>query len=174
MMADPGMFSAEDQRLAGVVETDPHAGGIPESESGAAVPSQDPATSAAESAEPGEPAGRGLPLLASVLLADLALALVALIAFVIIGVQRLDDATMDQRRAAYHEDLVVFLAVGAIFALVAYLLHRAGQAKVALVQAVVAVVALGLGGYAMVNGNPARSAVISPIVPEESPSPTAP
>ena len=121
---------------------------------------------------PAEP--RGLSRIAGVLLADLALAVVAVVVLVVIGLQRLNGATLDARRTAYTEDLVVFFVVGAIFAGVAYLLYRAREVRVAAIQAVVAAVVLGLGGFAAVAGQPSESSVISPIVPEESPSPLSP
>jgi hypothetical protein len=146
MMADPGKFSTVEAR--------------PVTE-GEAVDSPDLHYEVEESR---------IPLMARVLMADVALAVVALVVFVIIGLQRLDGPTLDDRRAAYYEDVVVFFAVGAVFALVAFLLYRSRHVKVALVQVAVALLAFGLGGYAAASGSPSAGSVVAPVAPEE-PSP---
>lgn len=160
MMADPGNFSTADQRLA------------TEGEVPAGVDTLPAQPVAPAERYPAVPESR-LPLMARVLMADVALAVVALIAFVIIGLQRLDGPTLDDRRAAYVEDVLVFFAIGAVFALVAFLLYRAGHVRVALVQVAVALLAFGLGGYAAAAGSPSASSVVVPV-PEEAPSSIAP
>jgi hypothetical protein len=116
------------------------------------------------------PAARSLPLWSRVLLGDLALAVVGLVVFVIVGLQRINDATLDQRRHAWVEDIILFFVFGAVYLLVAYLLRRAGQTRVALAQLAVAVIVLGLGGVAAATGSPTDDSVISPIPASELPS----
>ena len=158
------MFSAEDRRLTDGSDIDE----FPRQESGQGRRSARRVDLVRDTVDPAE--SRGLPLIATVLLADLARAVVA----VIILVQRLNGATLDARRTAYTEDLVVFFVVGAIFAGVAFLLYRTRETRVAAIQAVVAAVVLGLGGFAAVAGQPSESSVVSPLVPEESPSSLSP
>lgn len=129
-MANPEMSSAQEQGLGAV----PSQASRPD----ARQPDLDPAGAGAE-----EP-GKRLPLMARVLLADLGVAIVALIALTVIEVQRLGEAGYHLRQRAYAEDLVVLFLVVAVFGVVTFLLMRAGQARVALVQAVVTAVVLGL------------------------------
>jgi hypothetical protein len=178
------MFSAEDRLLAEGRDVD-LLDGVPRQNPGSGTGSgsaPDPAAdlrsgsepvASGHGLEPEDPpsADRKLPLLATVLLADLAVAIVALVVLVIIGVREVGgDATLGERQTVHAEDLVVFFVGGALFVGVAYLLYRARQNRVAVVQAVVAAVVLGLGIFAAVNGNPSASSDISPAVPDDSPS----
>jgi hypothetical protein len=114
--------------------------------------------------------GRRLPLVVAVLLADAAVGLVVLAVLVVIGLQRLDGSTFDDRHTAYVEDVAVFFVVGAVFAVVAFLLRRSGQARAALVQLLVALAVLGLGGFAAATGSPGPTDSLYSVVPDESPS----
>jgi hypothetical protein len=164
------MFSAEDRRLADRQDLDylDSPDEIPRQSFGS-VP-MDPETGPASEDPPS--ADRKLPLVATVLLADVALGLVALVVLVVVGIQKATgSATLSERRTVHYEDLVVFFVVGAILAGVAFLLYRARKTRVLVVQAVVAALVLGLGVFAAVNGNPSDSSVVSPIGPDDSPSP---
>lgn len=128
----------------------------------------DPGAATGAVGDPG--AGRRLPLVVAVLLADAVVGLVALAVLVVIGLQRLDGSTFDDRHTAYVEDVAVFFVVGAVFAVVGFLLRRSGQGRVALVQLLVALSVLGLGGFAAATGSPGPNNTLYTVVPDESPS----
>jgi hypothetical protein len=111
---------------------------------------------------PPQPTASRLPLLARVLLADLGVVIVALIALTVVEVQRLGDASLHLRRQAYAEDLVILFLVAAVFGVVAYLLLRAGRTRVAIVQAVVAALVLGVAVTSAVAGNP-KATQVTPV-----------
>lgn len=101
-----------------------------------------------------EPDTERMPLMARVLLADLAVAVVALVVLFVIEVQRFGDASLHLRRQAWGEDLVVLFGVTAVFGAVAYLLIRARHARVAIVQAVVTALVLAAAVTSAATGNP--------------------
>jgi hypothetical protein len=166
-MANPEMSSAPEHTIGAVP---PQASGT--EDLGAAVP--DGVTAGSDGSafsEPGSPdsrprstpsqtfesselSGRRLPLVARVLLADLGVAIVALIALTVIEVQRLGEPSMSLRRHAYAEDLVVLFVVAAVFGAVTFLLFRTGNRKAALVQAVVTALVLGVAVTSAATGSP--------------------
>lgn len=101
-----------------------------------------------------EPEPERMPLLARVLLADLAVAVVALVVLFVIEVQRFGDATLHLRRQAWTEDLVVLFGVAVVFGVVTYLLFRAGHLRVAIVQTVVTALILAAAVTSAVTGDP--------------------
>jgi hypothetical protein len=101
-----------------------------------------------------EPEQERMPLLARVLLADVAVAVAGLILLFIIEVQRFGDASMPLRRRAWGEDLVVLFGVSVLFAVVTLLLIRARHARVAIVQAVVTALVLTAAITSAATGNP--------------------
>lgn len=111
--------------------------------------------------EPSELSGRRLPLVARVLLADLGVAIVALIALTVIEVQRLGEPSMSLRRHAYAEDLVVLFLVAVVFGAVTFVLFRTGKRKAAVVQAVVTALVLGIAITSAATGSP------KPVPPAE-------
>jgi hypothetical protein len=147
LMANPEMSGAQQQDLGAVPPQ-----GRPESVDA-------PVTSFRERSESSR---AGLPLLARVLLADLGVVIVALIVLTVVEVQRLGDASLHLRRQAYAEDLVVLFLVAAVFGVVAYLLLRAGHARVAIVQAVVTALVFGVAVTSAVAGNP-KATQVTPV-----------
>lgn len=95
-----------------------------------------------------------MPILARVLLADLAVAVVALVVLFVIEVQRFGDATLHLRREAWGEDLVVLFGVSVVFGVVTYLLFRAGHLRVAIVQTVVTALILAAAVTSAATGDP--------------------
>lgn len=95
-----------------------------------------------------------MPLLARVLLADFAVAVVALVALFIIEVQRFDNATVHLRRRAWIEDLTVLFLVSVLFGVVTFLLFRAGRTRIALVQVVVTALVLIAAITSAATGDP--------------------
>ncbi|WP_143765432.1 hypothetical protein [Catenulispora acidiphila] len=116
-----------------------------------AEPRRRPASAPAAAYEP-EP--ERMPLLARVLLADFAVAVVALVVLFIIEVQRFDDATVHLRRQAWIEDLAVLFLVSVLFGVVTFLLFRAGRTRVALVQVVVTALVLIAAITSAATGDP--------------------
>ncbi|NUR25293.1 MAG: hypothetical protein HOV83_05495 [Catenulispora sp.] len=161
-MANPEMSSAQEQSLGAVppqamlADVGNPAGEPPEAYELSAAGTGEGlrSTSRAPSAAHPESAGRTLPLIARVLLADLGLAILALIALTFIEVQRMGEASLHLRRQAYAEDLVVLFVVAAVFGVVTFLLFRAGRLKVAIVQAVVTALVLGVAITSAATGNP--------------------
>jgi hypothetical protein len=156
-MANPEMSSAQEQGLGAVSPQ-----GVGESASGddASGPAgadsfgERPETSELSGAAQGLPRPRPVPLMARVLLADLGVAIVALVTLTLIEVQRMGQASLHLRRQAYAEDLVVLFLVAVVFGVVAALLLRAGRIKVAIVQAVVTALVLGVAVTSAVTGAP--------------------
>jgi len=111
-----------------------------------------------------------MPLLARVLLADLAVVVVGLILLFVIEVQRLGDASLTLRRRAYAEDLVLLFGIAVVFGVVTYLLVKAGRMRVAIVQGVVALLVLGVAVASTVSGAPKPSQV-TPVEGPENPVP---
>ena len=101
-----------------------------------------------------EPEVERMPLLARVLLADFAVAVVALVVLFVIEVQRFGDATVHLRRQAWIEDLAVLFLVSVLFGVVTFLLFRAGRTRVALVQAVVTALVLIAAITSAATGDP--------------------
>ncbi|WP_194920082.1 hypothetical protein [Catenulispora rubra] len=118
----------------------------------AAEPRRRPAPAPAPSSY--EPEAERMPLMARVLLADLAVAVVALVALFVIEVQRFGDATLHLRREAWAEDLVVLFGVSVVFGVVTYLLFRARHLRVAIVQTVVTALILAAAVTSAVTGDP--------------------
>lgn len=122
--------------------------------------------------EPGSPdqprPRRWVPLV----VADVVILAVGFVVMIIIGVQRFGDADLASRRVAWYEDLVVFFGLGAVFAVIAYVLFRSRIFRLAAVQAVLAVALIGTGAVSSATGKP-KPAVVNPDdvpVPSESPS----
>ncbi|MEZ0115862.1 hypothetical protein ABH920_009904 [Catenulispora sp. EB89] len=168
MMANPEISSTQEPGLAAVPAQGGPAGPADAVEaSGTAAVSQGEAPiegdEAGQAPEPRrrpapssyyEPEPERMPLLARVLLADLAVAVVALIVLFVIEVQRFGDATLHLRREAWTEDLVVLFGVSVVFGAVTYLLFRAGHLRVAIVQTVVTALILVAAVTSAVTGNP--------------------
>ena len=101
-----------------------------------------------------EPQPERMPLMARVLIADFAVAVIALIALFVIEVQRFGDATLHLRREAWAEDLAVLFGVSVLFGLVTFFLIRARHARVAIVQAVVTALVLAVAVTSAATGDP--------------------
>ena len=149
-MANPEMSSAQEQGLGAV----PPQGTLresaqPDDGSAGVVGGTEQASVVGN-----EQGGRTLPLTARVLLADLGVAILALIALTFIEVQRMGEASLHLRRQAYAEDLVVLFVVAAVFGVVTFLLFRAGHLKAAIVQAVVTALVLSVAITSAATGNP--------------------
>ena len=95
-----------------------------------------------------------MPLLARVLLADLAVAVVGLVVLFVIEVQRFGEAGLHLRREAWAEDLAVLFGVSALFGVVTYLLFRAGRSRVGIAQAVVTALILAVAVTSAATGDP--------------------
>ena len=108
-----------------------------------------------------EPDDERMPLMARVLLSDLAVAIVALVALFVIEVQRFGDASLHLRREAWTEDLVVLFGVSVVFGVVTFLLFRAGHRRVALVQTVVTALVLAAAITSAATGDPKPTAADS-------------
>jgi hypothetical protein len=182
MMANPEMSSTQEQGLEAVppqgrpVEVDPAGGGGAAAGVGPAVVAeptiageaagaaevQRPRRAPAALAEP-EPESR-LPLMARVLLSDLAIAVIGLIFLVFIEVQRMGEASLHLRRRAYAEDLIVLFAVAAILGLITFFLFKARHVRVAIVQAVVTALVLTVAVTSGVTGNPQPTPTDDPAV----------
>jgi hypothetical protein len=187
MMANPEMSSTQeqgqDQGLVAVppqgrpVEADPADSGetavvAVEAVSPPEAVSQTAAVSPAEAARPRrapaaefdpEPESR-LPLMARVLLSDLAIAVIGLIFLVVIEVQRMGEASLPLRRRAFAEDLVVLFAVTAILGLITFFLFKARHVRVAVVQAVVTALVLTVAVTSAATGNPQPTPTDEPAV----------
>jgi hypothetical protein len=174
MMANPEISSTQEPGLAAV----PAQGGPANAADAAEVPEtaaagQGQASVAGDArprAEPRrrpapasyEPEPERMPLVARVLLADLAVAVAALILLFVIEVQRFGDASLHLRREAWTEDLVVLFGVSVVFGVVTYLLFRGGRARVAIVQAVVTALILTAAVTSAATGDPKPTSVDSP------------
>lgn len=104
-----------------------------------------------------EPDSERMPLMARVLLADLAVAIVALVVLFVIEVQRFGDASLHLRREAWAEDLGVLFVVTAVFGVVTSLLIRARHTRVAIVQVVVTALVLAAAVTSAATGSPKPS-----------------
>jgi hypothetical protein len=104
-----------------------------------------------------DPEPERMPLMARVLLGDLAVAVVGLVALFVIEVQRFGDAGLSLRRRAWHEDLVVLFVVTGIFAAVTFLLARARHLRVFIVQAIVTALVLTAAITSVATGDPKLS-----------------
>ena len=160
-MTDPDAYGTE-RRPVGVADADPEHGRR------AGDPSGPPDGSArsARSATPNR--RRWVPLV----VADVAMVAVGFVTLIVIGVQKFGDADLASRQMAWYEDLVVFYGIGALFAVIAYVLFRSRIFRLAVVQAVLAVAVLGAGVASTAAGDP-KPAVVNPDqvpVPSESPS----
>lgn len=111
-----------------------------------------------------EPEPERMPLMARVLLGDLAVAVVALVLLFVIEVQRFGDASLHLRRQAWGEDLVVLFGVTAVFGVVTYLLVRAGHLRVVIVQAVLTALVLAAAVTSAATGDPKPSPDTTPTV----------
>ncbi|MBS2537347.1 hypothetical protein KGQ20_31785, partial [Catenulispora sp. NF23] len=110
-----------------------------------------------------DPEPERMPLIARVLLGDLAVAVIALVVLFVIEVQRFGDASLGLRRRAWQEDLVVLFVVTAVFAVITYLLIRARHTRVFLVQAVVTALVLAAAVTSATTGDPKPSPADAPI-----------
>jgi hypothetical protein len=95
-----------------------------------------------------------MPLMARVLLGDLAVAVVALVVLFVIEVQRFGDASFHLRREAWGEDLGVLFGVTILFGVVTFLLIRARHLRVAIIQAVVTALVLAAAVTSAATGDP--------------------
>lgn len=110
-----------------------------------------------------DPESERMPLMARVLLADFAVAVIALIALFVIEVQRYGDASLHLRRQAWAEDLIVLFGVSALFGLVTFLLIRARHTRVAIIQAVVTALVLVAAVTSATTGDPQPGPADAPI-----------
>ena len=101
-----------------------------------------------------EPDAERMPLMARVLLGDLAVAVVGLVLLFVIEVQRFGDASFHLRREAWGEDLVVLFGVGLVFGVITFLLVRARHMRVAIVQTVVTALVLAAAITSAATGDP--------------------
>jgi hypothetical protein len=134
------------------------------------TPEREP-ESTGDGSEPQQPQPRKLPTAVAVVFADLGIAFVALIALVVIGLQRWDDTAPGPQRRAYFEGLAVIFLVAAVFTVLAVALMRSGRVRVAGMQIVITVAILALGTYAAVQGRPSANPTIT-TPPEPTDSPT--
>ncbi|MFD0632667.1 hypothetical protein [Catenulispora yoronensis] len=103
---------------------------------------------------PAVPESGSLSVLGRVFLADVGIAFFALIALVVIEVQRMGEAGMSLRRQAYVEDLAVLFVVAVVFGFITFVLTRLGHAKVAIVQGLVTALVLGVAITSAATGYP--------------------
>jgi hypothetical protein len=158
MMANPEMSSTQEQGLAAVppqgrpadAAEAPEKTEAPEALAAPAPPRRRPAPAY-------EPEPERMPLMARVLLADLAVAVVALIVLFVIEVQRFGDASLTLRRRAWGEDLFVLFGVAVVFGVVACLLAKARHTRVVVVQAIVTALVLAAAVTSAATGNPKPS-----------------
>lgn len=149
MMANPEIPGAQEEAAAEVAEARE---GTVTTQATVAAPEVTPTRR--QPADGYEPESERLPLLARVLLADFAVAVIALVGLFVIEVQRYGDASLHLRREAWGEDLAVLFGVSLVFGGVTFLLIRARHSRVAIVQAVVTALVLTAAITSAATGDP--------------------
>ena len=163
MMANPEISSTQEQGLAVVPPQGRPADAASAAGAANTADTADTANAAEAPEAPGarrfpalasDPESERMPLMARVLLADFAVAVIALVLLFVIEVQRFGDASLHLRREAWGEDLLVLFGVWAVFGVVTYLLIRARHARVAIVQAIVTALVLAAAITSATTGDP--------------------